>query len=163
MKQVQSPLLDKATLGRSTAPLDLVVPFTVPRLTEIALRAAHRLGAGLDAAVRLVKVQVVPFPLDLRFSPVPVDFLEEQLRSLFGEGDSVEIRLAREFEEGLRGALRYRSMVVLATNKRPWRTRTERLAESLRKAGYTVVMVPENGAGDALAAPVTAHKEYQHA
>lgn len=163
MRQVQSPVLDSSKLGRATAPLDLVVPFTTPRLTEIALSAAHRLGAGLDAAVRVVKVQVVPFPLDLRYSPVPVDFLAAQLRSLCGERDSMEIRLAREFEEGLRGTLRYRSMIVLATNKRPWRTRTERLAESLRKAGYTVVMVPEGGAGDALAAPVTANKEYQHA
>ena len=162
MRQVQNPVLDTAKLARSTAPLDLVLPFTTPRLTESALRAAHRLGAGLDTVVRVVKVQVVPFPLDLRYSPVPVDFLEAQMRSLCGERDAMEIRLAREFEDGLRGTLRYRSMVVLATGKRPWKTRTERLAESLRHAGYTVVMVPESGAGEAATAPVRA-KEYQHA
>jgi hypothetical protein len=138
------------------APLDLVVPFTTPRLTEAALKAANRLGAGLDSAVRMVKVQVVPFPLDLRFSPVPPEFLEAQLKHICGDQQplpiSSEIRLAREFEAGLRGTLRYRSMVVLATQKRPWRTRTERLADSLRRAGYTVVMVREDAGDAAMAA-----------
>ena len=134
---------------RAHAPLDLVVPFTTPRLTETALQAAGRLGAGLDSVVRLVKIQVVPFPLDLRFSPVPADFLAAQLRQLCAEQTLTatvtnEIRFAREFEAGLRGTLRYRSMVVLATRKRPWRTRTERLAESIRRAGYTVVMVQQD-------------------
>jgi fructoselysine-6-P-deglycase FrlB-like protein len=72
--------------------------------------------------------------------PVPVEFLEEQLSSISGETPH-EICFAREFEHGLRSVLRYRSLVVLATEKRPWRTRTQRLAASLRHAGYTVVMV----------------------
>ena len=148
MRQTQSPVTDRVREGRvkqnrSTAPLDIVVPFTTPKQTEVALRAAQRLGAGLDSAVRVVKVQVVPFPLDLRNSPVPVDFLEAQLRNLCGDDVSREIRFAREYEDGLRGVLRFRSMVVLATQKRPWKTRTERLAASLRSAGNTVVMVPE--------------------
>jgi len=86
-------------------------------------------------------VQVVPFPLDLRHSPVPVEFLEAQLEKF---GVPSEIRLAREMEQGLRSTLRYKSLVVLASKKRPWRTRSERLAASLRHAGYTVVMVEEN-------------------
>ena len=148
MKKTWSSTYEKAPRVAERAPLDLVVPFTTPRLTEVALKAANRLGAGLDSAVRMVKVQVVPFPLDLRFSPVPVEFLESQLTHL-GEDVlslpfSAEIRLAREFETGLMGALHYRSMIVLATKKRPWRTRNERLAESLRAAGYTVVLVPED-------------------
>jgi hypothetical protein len=106
------------------------------------------LGAGLDSAVRIVKVQVVPFPLDVSFSPVPVEFLESQLEHLGSEISDLpytaEIRLAREFEAGLLGALRFRSMIVLATKKRPWRTRTERLADSLRAGGYTVVMANED-------------------
>jgi hypothetical protein len=38
------------------AELDLVVPFTTPDLTRVALDAANRLGAGLHATLRLVKV-----------------------------------------------------------------------------------------------------------
>jgi hypothetical protein len=151
MKQMQQSAFEITRHVRSGAQLDLVVPYTTPELTQTALRAANRLGAGLDSAIRLVKVQVVPFPLDLRHSPVPLEFLEAQLKSLCGEaagsGLTSEIRFAREVGQGLRGALRYKSMVVLASKKRPWRTRTERLADSLRHAGYTVIMVEQGKDG----------------
>jgi hypothetical protein len=147
MKQLQSPALLVRSHVRSGLALDLVVPFINPRLTEVALRAARGLGAGLDSAIRLVKVQVVPFPLDLRFSPVPVEFLEAQMEHLRGNEESIpitsEIRFAREFESGLMGTLRFRSLIVLASKERPWRTGTERLSEFLKRAGYTVIMVPE--------------------
>src|SRR5579863_5305670 len=85
-----------------TAELDLVVPFTTPELTRAALDAADRMGAGLNAALRLVKVQVVPFPLDLNQSPVYVDFLKTQLAQFESAlPASGEIRLARDFEAGL--------------------------------------------------------------
>jgi hypothetical protein len=142
MKQTLHSTFEAGRQIKPGAQLDLVVPFTTPRLTEAALRAASRLGEGLDSAVRVVRVQVVPFPLDLNHSPVPVAFLEAQLHSLCGEAPS-EICFAREFEQGLRSVLRYRSLVVLASKKRPWRTRTQKIAESLKKSGYTVVMVEE--------------------
>ncbi len=128
------------------AELDLVVPFTTPELTRIAVNAANRMGAGLNAALRLIRVQVVPFPLDLNQSPVYIDFLKKQLRA-FESALPVagEIRLARDFEEGLRGALGPDSVVILATRKRPWRTRTERLAASLRRSGYKTVIVNPEG------------------
>jgi hypothetical protein len=152
MKHLQSPSFE--TTGEITAPerpraaLDLVVPFTTPSLTKAALRAANALGAGLNSTIRLLKVQIVPFPLDLRLSPVPVEFLEAQLTHLREEAQALpltsEIRFAREFESGLMGALRFRSVVVLASRKRSWRTRTDRLTASLRRAGYTVILVAES-------------------
>jgi len=39
--------------------------------------------------------------------------------------------------------LKKNSLLIVASQKRPWRTHTERLALSLRRAGYTVVMVSE--------------------
>jgi hypothetical protein len=147
MTQLHHPAFEIGRL-ESHISLDLVVPFTTPRSTEKALEAARVLGAGLNSAIRLVRVQVVPFPLDLRFSPVPQEFLEAQLSRLSGGAPdipvTIEIRLAREFESGLLGTLRFRSMVVLASRKRPWRTRTERLAASLRLAGHTVILTPES-------------------
>jgi hypothetical protein len=124
------------------AELDLVVPYTTPKLTRVALDAANRMGAGLNPVLRLIKVQVVPFPLELNQSPVYINFLKQQLEQL----DSAlpvagEIRLARDFEEGLGGTLGRDSVVILATPKRPWRTRTERLAQSLRGSGHKVVLV----------------------
>jgi hypothetical protein len=126
------------------AELDLVVPFTTPELTRVALDAANRMGGGLNATLRLVKVQVVPFPLDLDQSPVYIDFLKDQLTHFQSELPVAgEIRLAREFEAGLLGTLGRDSVVILAAPKRPWRTRNERLAASLRRAGHKVVLVTQ--------------------
>jgi hypothetical protein len=71
-----------------------------------------------------------------------VEFLKDQLRSFPASLPTrCEVRLARELEPGLLGATNEHSLVVLATRKRPWPTRTERLASSLRRAGRTVVLV----------------------
>lgn len=125
-----------------SAKLDLVVPFTTPELTRAALDAANRMGAGLNAIIRLVRVQVVPFPLELDQSPVYIEFLKDQMAH-FQSGLPVagEIRLARDFEAGLEGTLGRESVVILATQKRPWRTRNERLAAVLRRAGHKVVLI----------------------
>jgi hypothetical protein len=126
------------------AELDLVVPFTTPQLTRVALDAANRMGGGLNATLRLVKVQVVPFPLDLDQSPVYIDFLKDQLTHFQSELPVAgEIRLSREFEAGLLGTLGRDSVVILAAPKRPWRTRNERLAASLRRNGHKVVLVTQ--------------------
>jgi hypothetical protein len=143
-QQIQKQAFSIVEQSPRVAELDLVVPFTTPELTRTALEAANHMGDGLNAALRLVKVQVVPFPLDLTQSPVYLDFLKEQLRQF----ESVlpvagEIRLAREFEAGLEGALRRDSVVVLATPKRLWKTRTERLAERLRRTGHKVVLISQ--------------------
>jgi hypothetical protein len=127
--------------------LDLVVPFTTPGLTKVAMASANRMGAGLKASIRLVKVQVVPFPMDLNQSPVALDFVREQLGHFQSElATEPEIRLARDPEAGLMGTLRKDSVVVIAYRRRPWRTREERLAASLWSAGYHAVLVGEENA-----------------
>lgn len=124
------------------ARLELVVPFTNPELTRTAIRAANRLGAGLDSSIRLIKVQIVPWPMDLHQSPVPVDFLEQQLSSFQSEIPTrPEIVFSRELESGLTGALHENSLILLATKNRPWPTRTRRLAAHLQLAGYRVLLV----------------------
>jgi hypothetical protein len=123
-----------------TVPLDLVVLFTTPELTRAALKAAERLGTGLHAGIRLLKVQVVPFPMQQ--SPVALEFLKSQLAAFRSELPlSAHILLGREYEPDLMRTLRPGSIVVLASKKRLWRTRTEWLAARLRKAGHQVVLV----------------------
>ena len=127
--------------------LDLVVPFTDPVLTRAAVAAADRLAHGLRATLRLVRVQLVPFPCDLDHPPVPLDFLHEQLTKFRSalplQG---EVCLARDFQQGLMTTLREDSTVVLASKKRPWKTRTERLAAALRRAGIRTILVFEGEA-----------------
>jgi hypothetical protein len=135
--------------GAGEAKLDLVVPFTTPALTQVALDAANRMGAGLETSIRLVKIQIVPYPLDPNQSPVALDFIREQLQHFRSELPAKpEIRLAREFDAALRGALQRTSVVILGYRKRPWRTREERLAASLWRAGYHAVLVRQGPAGD---------------
>ena len=132
--------------AQHTSELDLVVPFTTPQLTRVALDEANRMGEGLNATVRLVKVQVVPYPLELNQSPVHIDFLRSQLARFQSELPVAgEVRLAREFEAGLLGTLNPDSVVILASGKHLWRTRNERLAASLRRAGHQVVLVSTEG------------------
>jgi hypothetical protein len=141
-----SEVIEQTLAPSSDTPLDVVVPFTNPAATRSALHAAAALTKGLNAAIRLLKVQVVCFPLPMDRSPVELNFLKEQLRRMAGRSPiSCEIRLARDFELGLQSRLREDSMVVVATPWRPWRTHAERLAGALRRAGYAVLLVPQEG------------------
>jgi hypothetical protein len=144
MKQQKQIGFEVVRQAQQITELDLVVPFTTPRLTRAALDAANRMGNGLNGAVRLLQIQVVPYPLRIEESPVMMDFLKSRLTKL----ESLlplraEIFLARDFEPALENALKEHSIVVLASPARPWRTRTERLADRLRRDGHTVVMVKE--------------------
>ena len=124
------------------AELDLVVPFTTPALTRAAIRAAEQLGDGLEASIRLIKLQVVPYQVEE--CPINLEFLQEQLNRFESKLPlRVVIVLTREDEADLLQALRPDSIVVLASEKRIWRTRTERLAAKLRNSGHRVVLVHE--------------------
>ena len=124
------------------AAMDLVVPFTTPVLTRTALEAAAQMGAGLNAAIRLVRVQVIPAQLDICQSPVGINFLKKQLAAIRPEiQTNRELRFARDWNAGLQAALTSDSLVVLAAPKRLWRTKNERLADELRREGHRVVLV----------------------
>ncbi len=140
-------VLDLEPRDRAEAPLDIVVPFISPRETLAALDAAIRLGDGLKARVRVVRVQVVPYPLDPGHPHIPVSFLRSQMEALTRGFDvDCEVRLAREFEQGLRDAIAARSITVMAAKPRPWPTRVDRLAARLRKDGAPVFVVKEKNA-----------------
>ena len=122
--------------------LDLVVPFTTPELTRAALEACRRMGSGLNAQIRLVRVHVVPYPMDLDHPPVAQHFLLREMEECkVGIAASCEIRLARGVTEGLECSLRPGSVVVLGYHKRLWPTANERLARRLRDSGRKLILV----------------------
>jgi hypothetical protein len=146
MREKQA-LLDLQPRDRADDPLDIVVPFTNPRETLAALRAAIWLSEGLKARIRVVRVQVVPYPLDARHPHIPVSFLRSQMDALTKGFDvDCEIRLAREFDQGLKGSIVAGSITVMASKRRPWPTRVDRLAARLRKDGSLVFVVREPNA-----------------
>ena len=65
---------------RSASPvLDIVVPFTTRLLPRAALTAAGRLSAELLPLIRIVRTQVVPFPLQVENAPISAGVLHGQL------------------------------------------------------------------------------------
>jgi hypothetical protein len=121
--------------------LEIVIPFTTPFLTQAALRRAEALGTGLNCRVRLVKVQVVPYPLELDHPSISTHFLGKQLASMCCKLPIVrEIHLARDLSAAFKGILTPNSLTVIASKRRPWKTRQENLAADLWRAGHQVLI-----------------------
>ncbi len=126
-----------------TEPLDIVVPYTTPQLTQAALQRALEFTAGVASRIRILRMQRVPFPLQLQHSPVSVEILGEQIRKIAGamEISEIEIYLTRDPAATLLRALEPRSILVLASKHRPWRTAQERLAKTCERKGYRTALV----------------------
>jgi len=121
--------------------LDIVVPYTTRPLTRAALTAARRLSAGLLPLIRMVRTQVVPFPLQLEAAPVSTAVLREQLVPLAEEfGVPLQICFTRDSRDGLLHTLAKDSVVVIAARRRWWKSREERLGIWLRQRGWNVVL-----------------------
>jgi hypothetical protein len=126
-----------------TATVDIVVPYTTPQLTRLAVREADELAAKLPSRIRVLRLHGVPFPDDLRYPPVALDILREQARQVARGVKTSEITLVltRDPEAALLKTLRPGSIVVIGTRKRWWRTAQERLARICERHGYQVAIV----------------------
>lgn len=122
--------------------LDLVVPFTTPALTRAAIAAAERLSSGLSGHIRLLRIEVIPFPEDVRHPALRVDFVRKQLATFRSALPMrAEVVLSREYDSQLENRLTPESVVVLASRFHYWPSRSWRLARRLRRAGHSVVLV----------------------
>jgi hypothetical protein len=123
--------------------LDIVVPFTTPQLTRLALKKAEELASEIPSRIRILRMQRVPFPLDLRHPPVSLSILREQTRQVARGISTAEIviYLTRDSEETLLKTLLPDSVLVIASHKRLWRTPEERLKKLCTRHGHQVAMV----------------------
>ena len=116
------------------ATLEVVVLHTNVAETLLALKAAARLAHDLSARIRLLVIEVVPYPLPLDRPAVALPFTERRFRILAGEATietNVDIHLVRDREKALQSVLEPHSVVVLgAPNK---------LAKHIVRAGHQVV------------------------
>jgi hypothetical protein len=141
------PLMVTVQEGASTVAgtglLDIVVPYTTPRLTRLALREAEELALKLPSRIRILRMLSVPFPLDLRDPPVALDVIREQTRQVARGIAAAEIVLflTRDPEGALLKILRPGSIVVIASKKRWWRTAQERLQRICTRHGHQVALV----------------------
>jgi|SRR5579871_70037 len=122
--------------------LDLAVLFTSPDATLRALRRAGALASELNARIVLLVPQVVPFPLPLTSPPVLLDFQEQRLRAIAEDSSvptTVRIYLCRDRWGLLSTILKPASLIVVGGHRQWWRTREQRLASRLYKAGHQVI------------------------
>jgi hypothetical protein len=98
----------------------------------------------LNVYVTLVDLQVIPFAWPLNQPPIDKKYSKHRLQELFKEarvpGRPI-IVYARDRLEGFHRLLEAKSLVLLATKKRWWRTREEKLARNLSKAGHQVMLL----------------------
>jgi hypothetical protein len=121
----------------------IVVPYTTPQLTRLALREAEELASKLPSRIRVLRMLAVPYPLDLRQPPVALDIVREQTRQVARGIAAAEVVLflTRDPEETLLKTLRPGSIVVIASKKRWWRTAQERLHRVCERHGHPVALV----------------------
>src|SRR5262245_28793792 len=127
-----------------TGILRIVVPYTTPEQTRAALRHAWAC-TDLDIHISLVDIQVVPFPCPLDQPLIDKEFSERRLQDLFKESGllgQATVLYTRDRLEGYLRILEPKSLVVLATKKRWWPTREQKLARALAKAGHEVMLLP---------------------
>jgi hypothetical protein len=141
--QLMVTVQQNVSTAAQTGLLDIVVPYTTPRLTRLALREAEELALKLPSRIRVLRMLTVPFPLDLRQPPVALDIVREQTRQVARGIAAAEIVLflTRDPEKTLLKILRPASIVVIASKRRWWRTAQERLQKICEKHGHQVALV----------------------
>ena len=125
--------------------LSIVVPYTTPELTKAALKHAASLSAGLNPTIRLIDAQVVPVQRPLNEPPVNREFSVKRLREIAEDAGmpvQVEIIYTRDRMECFRRKVEQGSLIVTTAGTPLWPSAEKKLARSLLKAGYDVVLVP---------------------
>jgi hypothetical protein len=139
-EEIEQPRPSDVAVGA----LWILIPYTTPELTRAALRHAG-VCSDLDVHVMLVDIQVVPFPCPLDQPPVNKEFSEKRLRELLkasGLPGRVAVFYSRDWLESFKSVLEPSSLVILASKKRWWPTREEKLARTLIKSGHQVMLLP---------------------
>jgi len=129
-----------------TTQLSIVIPHTETALTEAALHEAVRLASSLNARITLLAARIQPFPEPLdptRGYPGYSELMT--LAEAAGLPVTVQIVYARDWESACDHLLAQGSLIEMGVRKRWRRTREERMADWLTRAGHTVTLVPVQG------------------
>ena len=123
---------------------EIVVPYTDLKITPKVVEKAAALAKGLNAVLKLVAVYVAPYPADLS---CPTSVTEHLISRLTESAEkttlpaSVHLVVARDRDAGFAHALRPASAILLGSPRRLWRTREEKLARKLARAGHHVSLL----------------------
>jgi len=139
---LQQRLFGKAGSETSDCSLEVIVLHTTTAGTLKALRTAAGFAEGLAARIRLLVLQVVPYPLSLNAPDVPVTFTRRRFRTIAADANietHIDIRFGRDQAQMLAGSIKPRSVVVLGGRRRWWPTAESRLAKRLERQGHQVM------------------------
>lgn len=137
-----SGIPENLTLPHDGLNLHVLVLYTRPQSTLVALRYAAKLPHAEHLPVRLLIPQVVAYPLPLHQPPVDPDILAERYRTLAeqaGVDATVDIWYCRDPWDAVHQALATPHLVVIGGRRRWWPTQEERLAKRLRAQGHQVI------------------------
>lgn len=124
------------------ASLEVVVLHTTTTETLEALKTAAHLARGLSGRIRLLVLEVVPYPLPLDRPTVPLPFTQRRFRTLADNATietNVDIHLVRDRTCSIEAMLEPHSVIVMAIHRTWWPSAQCRLAKHLERAGHQVV------------------------
>ena len=124
------------------ASVEVVVLHTTISETLHALKTAAQLAQGLSAHIRLLVLEVVPYPQPLDQPLVPVPITQRRFRTLAVNAaieTHVDIRLVRDREKAIDALLVPHSVVVTGSRRNWWPNADIRLAKRLERMGHQVV------------------------
>jgi hypothetical protein len=130
-------------LANAEDSLEIVVLHTTTKGTLQSLKTAAGLAAGLGAHIRLLVLEVVPYPLPVEAPQVPLDFTQRRFRTVADGArieTTVDIRLGRDCSEMLESALKPRSLIVFTGRRRWFLSPERRIAKRLEQRGHQVVL-----------------------
>jgi hypothetical protein len=137
--------LSESERDLSSKGLEVNVIFTDPKRTAVALRTASDLARGLNARVRVIAVQAVPFAFPLSKPPVDIAFQEKLLLDLVNAGcdgavgTTIQLYLCRNALDTLAQVLPPNSVAVIG-GSRWWFSDTRLIAKMLRSIGHQVIL-----------------------
>jgi len=121
------------------ATMEVVVLHTTVAETLKALKTAAHLAQDLSARIRLLVLEVVPYPLPLDQPNVPLSFTTRRFRTLAHDVSietSVDIHLVRDREKMIDSVLEPRSLIVMGGRRHWW---PGKLVKRLERAGHQLV------------------------
>jgi hypothetical protein len=122
--------------------MEIVVLHTTIAETLAALKTAAQLADGLSARIRLLVLEVVPYPLPLDRPNVPLPFTRRRFRTLAAHSaveTNVDIHLVRDPDKTIEAVLEAHSVVVLGARRKWWPCAHTRVAKRLERMGHEVV------------------------
>ena len=134
--------------GDRSSPLEVTVIFTNEPRTLWALERACDLARGLNARIRLVVPQVVPYPAPMNSPPVRTEFNENRFRTMASQQSidtRVDLYLCRDRDEVLKQVLKPASAIVIGARKSWWPSAEKALARRLRRRGHRVILACTEG------------------